>query len=132
MSGWVGRWMDEGVALWSKRAKLLYPKSLKHLQKESSRCPQAQIESLLIHTFPSLLLSPLSPPSSCLASCQICSLLSWALHLAPECSDAQPVAYSSTILVSWAKMNTDIPSPTETRLDKECRGEKAADLLCMS
>lgn len=60
------------------------------------------------------------------------ALLSWALHLAPECSDAQSVAYSSTILVSWAKMNTDIPSPTETRLDKECREEKAADPLCMS
>lgn len=29
--------------------------------------------------------------------------------------------------MAWANMNTDIPSTTEARLDKGCKGEEATD-----
>lgn len=69
-----------------KRAMLPYPTCLKHVHKEGSRDPQAQIESRLVPIFPSLFLHSQSPPCFSMA-CAGPLPLAWELHLAPGCSE---------------------------------------------
>ena len=119
MGGWVDGWMKALLPM------LLYQTCFEHLYKEGSRCLQSQTESLLVHTFPASS-SVLSPHPALPALCQFCSL-SWELHLAPECSETHPTICESTMLMTRAKMNTDIPSTTEARLDKGNKREKATN-----